>query len=113
MNRLFAFFIASAGCLAFAGCSSAPKVAATAPVAAALIVEDVPAPVVDPSMTLGAFLQAVDQSDALKITLGKMAVAKAMGEPPGATIAASPSALSSGKFQDPREIGINDRPAMG
>jgi len=55
----------------------------------------------------------VDQSDALKITLGKMAVAKAMGEPPGATIAASPSALSSGKFQDPREIGINDRLAMG
>ncbi len=88
MNRLFAFFIAITGALAVAGCSSAPKVAATAPVAAAPVVEDVPAPVVDPSMTPSAFLQAVDQSDALKITLGKMAVAKAMGEPPGATIAA-------------------------
>jgi|GEM_PF-4071107 len=80
MNRSFAFFIAITEALAVAGCSSAPNVAATAPVAAAPIVEDVPAPVADPSITLGAFLQAVDQSNALEITLGKMAIAKADAE---------------------------------
>lgn len=80
MNQLFAFFVAITGTLAVAGCSSAPKVAATAPVAAVPVVEDVPVPVVDPSMTPDAFLQAVAQSDALEITLGKMAVANADAE---------------------------------
>lgn len=70
------FSIVVASCLAVAGCSSTPQVAATAP-AAIEIAQDAPAPVVDPSMTPALFLQTVAQSDAMEITLGKMAVTKA------------------------------------